>query len=71
MVFNSDTLFVAEAGSNLVRRVSVAGLVSTFATLGGRLAGIAVDNTSNIYVSEFNNNRGTQGSSFCLKESEA
>ena len=54
--FTGD-LFVSDY--SLVRRITPAGIVSTFATVGGYQTGITVDNASNVYVADNAMNRGT------------
>lgn len=56
VALSSDgNLYVGDA--NLVRQVTPAGVVSTYATLGTSVGiqGIAIDSNGNIYVSEFSN----------------
>lgn len=55
----TGNLFVTEWAAAWVRRVTPAGVASTFATLGCSIAGIAIDKSSNLYVAERNNHRGT------------
>jgi len=66
----ANNIFVAEYGNNVIRKISAAGMVSTLAgndTVGYRngadssaeftgLAGIAVDDSGYVYVTEFFNN---------------
>jgi streptogramin lyase len=62
----SGNLFVADAGSHTIKKITPAGVVSVFAgtlnTLGNtttRLStpdGITIDNSGNFYVSDFGNN---------------
>lgn len=59
LCFDNTTgdLFVSDNG--VVRRITLAGVVSNFATIGGFQAGIVVDNSSNIYVANVQLQRGT------------
>jgi serine/threonine-protein kinase len=66
----ADNIYIADYGNNMVRKISSVGIVSTFAgndTAGYRngpdsiaeftgLAGIAVDDSGFVYVTEFYNN---------------
>ena len=54
---STGNLFVSE--NALVRRITPAGIVSTFATIGGCQTGIALDNSSNIFVADEGSNQGT------------
>lgn len=69
-VDTNENIYVTDYGNNLVRKISSAGIVSTFAgndTASYRngadtsaefygLAGIAVDDSGTVYVTEFDNN---------------
>ena len=64
IVFDSGSVFVTEEFSFLVRRVTGAGLVSTFVTLESQGGWLGVDNASNIYAGDYDYHRGTCKSSF-------
>jgi kumamolisin len=54
---SSGTLYIADTGNNLIRKI-VSGSVSTMAGTGGQFSapgGIAVDNFSNVYVADSGN----------------
>lgn len=48
---SDGTLYVSDTGNNAIRRIRQDGVVSTVARLGSSPVGIAVDQSSNIYVS--------------------
>src|ERR1700743_3109281 len=65
----SGNVYVADAGNNLIRKITPAGLVSTFAGTGVAGAangpdtasfnsplGVALDGTGNVYVADYENN---------------
>lgn len=68
---SSENLYVADVGNRRIRKISPAGVVSTFAGNGGTSsvdgmgtaasfrcpAGVAVDSSGNVYVSDYYDNR--------------
>ena len=54
----SNNLYVADTGNNLIRKITAAGVVSTFAGSSGEFdtpEGVAVDKSGNVYVADTNN----------------
>ena len=52
----AGNVYVADAGNNLIRKITPGGLVTTFASGIGNPSGIAVDANGNVYVADFVNN---------------
>jgi sugar lactone lactonase YvrE len=49
-------VYVADYGDNLIRKISVAGVVTTFASGFNGPGGLAVDISGNVFVADVNNN---------------
>ena len=57
-VDHSGTIYVADYGNKMIRRILPTGEVSTFATLSYAPSGMAVDNSGNVYASCFTGSSG-------------
>ena len=54
----TGTVYVADTGKNLIRKVTSAGVVTTLPQLGGGYAaGVAIDSAGTIYVADFSGHR--------------
>jgi mucin-19 len=52
----TGNIYVADAGNKLIRKITPAGLVTTFASGFNRPAGVAVDAAGNVYVADAGSN---------------
>lgn len=52
----TGSVYVADGGNNVVRKISRAGAVTTLTGIFNQPSGVAVDGTGNIFVSDTNNN---------------